>query len=193
VSFVAFFVKVAVTDVSPLTVTVQVPVPRQASQPAKFEPDAGVAVSVTEVPAAYAAEQAVPQLIPDGELVTVPDPEPAVDTVSVWVRAKFAVTVVLAFSVTWHVPVPEQPPPDQPAKAEPVAGAAVSVTTVPLVNEWVQVDPQLIPAGELVTVPVPAPPFVTVSVWWSRSTIWALLPTVFWKWTIIAPIPWSAA
>ncbi len=62
------------------------------------------------------------------------------------------------------MPVPEQPPPDQPAKAEPVAGAAVSVTTVPLEKDCEQVDPQLIPAGELVTVPVPAPPLVTVSV-----------------------------
>ncbi len=93
--------KVAVTDVSLLIVTVQVPVPRQASdQPANVESDAGVAVSVTERAGCERRRAGVPQLIPAGELVTVPDPEPAVATVSVWVRAKFAVTVVLAFSVT---------------------------------------------------------------------------------------------
>jgi hypothetical protein len=44
---------------------------------------------------------------------------------------KVAVTVVAALAVTTQVPVPLQPPPDQPSKVEPVAGAAVSVTTVP--------------------------------------------------------------
>jgi len=44
-----------------------------------------------------------------------------------------AVTEVSAFRVTVQVPVPEQPPPLQPAKAKPLAGVAVSVTTVPLV------------------------------------------------------------
>ena len=41
-------------------------------------------------------------------------------------------TDVAAFMVTAQVPVPEQPPPLQPANVEPPAGAAVSVTTVPL-------------------------------------------------------------
>jgi len=43
-----------------------------------------------------------------------------------------AVTTVVAFMVTVHGPVPEQPPPLQPVKVDPPAGAAVSVTTVPL-------------------------------------------------------------
>jgi hypothetical protein len=34
--------------------------------------------------------------------------------------------------VTEQLPVPEQPDPLQPVKLEPVAGLAVSVTTVPL-------------------------------------------------------------
>src|SRR5206468_870570 len=91
-----------------------------------------------------------------GALVTVPLPVPLGLTVNVKVcSAKVAVTVVAAPSVTRHVPVPEQPPPLQPAKVEPAAGAAVSVTAVPLVNEAEHVVPQAIPAGALVTLPAP--------------------------------------
>jgi hypothetical protein len=48
--------------------------------------------------------------------------------------------------------------------AEPALGVAVRVTTVPLRKSAAHVAPQLIPAGLLVTVPVPAPARVTVSV-----------------------------
>ena len=75
-----------------------------------------------------------------------------------------AVTVVPAESVTTHVPVPEQPPPVQPLKVEPAAGVAVSVTAAPLVKLAEQVAPQVIPAGALVTVPLPVPAGVTVRV-----------------------------
>ena len=75
---------------------------------------------------------------------------------------KVAVTVVAAETVTTHDPVPEQPPPLQPVKVEPAAGAAVSVTAVPLVKLAEQVAPQVIPAGLLVTVPVPVPALETV-------------------------------
>jgi hypothetical protein len=64
---------------------------------------------------------------------------------------------VAAVSESVHVDVPVQTPPDQPANFEPVAGVAVSVTCVPLGKVSVHVAPQLIPAGELVTVPVPVP------------------------------------
>jgi hypothetical protein len=60
--------------------------------------------------------------------------------------------------------VPEQPAPLQPVKAEPAAGVAVNVTTVPALNDAEHVAPQVIPAGELVTDPEPEPVFVTVSV-----------------------------
>ena len=73
-----------------------------------------------------------------------------------------AVTVVAAESVTVQGPVPEQPLPLQPPKVEPAAGAAVSVTAVPLAKLAEQVAPQVIPAGELVTVPLPVPAGVTV-------------------------------
>src|SRR5213594_2300220 len=80
------------------------------------------------------------------------------------VGAKVAVTVVAAESVTTHVPVPLQPPPLQPLKVEPMAGMAVSITTVPLAKLAEQVAPQVMPAGALVTVPLPVPAGVTVSV-----------------------------
>ena len=51
--------------------------------PANVDPEAGMAVSVTEVPVAKPAEQAAPQLIPVGVLVTVPFPDPPVTTVRV--------------------------------------------------------------------------------------------------------------
>ena len=55
-----------------------------------------------------------------------------------------------------HLPVPEHAP-DHPAKADPEAGEAVSVTVVFWSNVALQVEPQLIPAGELTTVPTPVP------------------------------------
>ncbi len=54
-----------------------------------------------------------------------------------------------------------QPVPLQPAKVEPDAGVAVKVTTVPLVKVDEQVVPQVIAAGELVTVPPPVPASIT--------------------------------
>jgi hypothetical protein len=56
--------------------------------------------------------------------------------------------------VTTQVPVPLQPPPLQLVNVEPVAGVAVSVTTVPSAN--------VEPVGLLLT--VPAPTVVTLSV-----------------------------
>ena len=75
-----------------------------------------------------------------------------------------AVTVVAAVSETVQVLVPEQPPPLQPVKVEPASGAAVRVTAAPLANAAVHVAPQEIPPGLLVTVPVPVPALLTVSV-----------------------------
>jgi len=75
-----------------------------------------------------------------------------------------AVTEVAAFTVTVQVPVPEQPLPLQPVKVEPAAGTAVKVTAAPFVNEAEHVAPQEMPAGLLVTVPLPAPVEETASV-----------------------------
>ena len=61
---------------------------------------------------------------------------------------KVAVTACAALTVTVQVPVPAQLP-LQPVKAEPIAGAAVKVTTVPEVKEVEQVEGQEMPAGAL--------------------------------------------
>jgi hypothetical protein len=148
------------------------PVQPVPDQPANIEPDAAVAVSVTAAPLLKLAEQVLPQLMPAGELVTVPLPVPAFATVrlKLW-RLKVAVQVVLAVIVSDPL---EQPVPDQPAKTELEAGVAVSVTIVPLSRLAEHVLPQSIAvellllvrlpmaAEPLVTVPLPVPAFTTV-------------------------------
>ena len=73
-----------------------------------------------------------------------------------------AVTAASAFMVTLHAPVPLQLP-DHPANVDPEFGAALSVTAAPFVKFALHVDPQLMPAGLLVTVPAPAPALLTVN------------------------------
>jgi hypothetical protein len=153
-------------------VTVQLVPPHPGTlQPTKVDPEAGVAVRVTGVPMVkvpVSELQPALQLMPPGELVTVPVPVPAFVNVRTAVvgatMLNVAVTVTLLTTVTVHGAVPLQPPPLQPAKVEPAAGAAVNVTVVPTGYVSLQSVPQLIPAGELLTVPDPAPSFVTVSV-----------------------------
>ena len=112
--------------------TVQVPVPEQApDQPVNLESKAGVAVKVTTVPDPKELIQVSPQLIPAGELVTVPEPVPSLLTQSIyWAVLKVAVADLLEVIVIVQVPVPEQAP-DQPANSEPESGVAVKVTVVP--------------------------------------------------------------
>src|SRR5205823_12238792 len=112
--------------------------------------------SVTAAPLVKLAAQVRRQVMHAGALVTVPRPVPTLLTVSAKVgRLKVAVTVVAADTETTHDPVPEHPPPLQPVKVDPAAGVAVSVTPVPLVKLAAQVAPHVMPAGELVTVPLP--------------------------------------
>jgi hypothetical protein len=75
---------------------------------------------------------------------------------------KIAPTAVLLARVTLHSAAPEHAP-VHPVKVEPPLGFAVSVTDVPLAKLALHVSPQLMPAGALVTVPVPLPEFVTIS------------------------------
>ena len=108
--------------------------------------------------------QSVPQLMPVGVLVTVPEPVPALVTVRVKVDppvVKVAVTVWAWVIDTTHDPVPVHAP-DQPVKVAPRPGLAVNVTDVPEAYDSVQSVPQLIPAGVLRT--EPGPTVVTVSV-----------------------------
>lgn len=68
--------KVAVTFCAEFIETRQEPVPPQApDQPVKVKLDPAVAVKVIELPCEKATEQAPGQLIPAGELETVPVPE----------------------------------------------------------------------------------------------------------------------
>src|SRR5436309_2706383 len=183
--------KVAVTVVAVETVTTQVPVPEHPPplQPLKVEPMAGMAVSITTVPLAKLAEQVAPQVMPAGELVTVPLPVPALLTVSAKVgRLKVAVTVVAAETVITHDPVPVHPPPLQPLKVEPAAGVAVTVTAVPLGKLAEHVAPQVIPAGELVTVPLPVPALLTVSATVGRAKV-AVTVVAALRVTVQAPVP----
>jgi len=81
---------------------------------------------------------------------------------TVWVL-KVAVHDLLVLMVTCvEVFVPLHAP-LQPAKTDPDAADAVKVTTVPRAYAWVQSDPQLIPEGFEVTVPLPEPFFETES------------------------------
>src|SRR5580704_80670 len=129
-SGVVFWTKFGVTVVFAVIVTVQGSTPAQPppDQPAKVELLAATAVNVTWVPTAKLAEQVAPQLIPDGPLVTVPEPLPvgAIDSMKP-LSANFASTVALAVSASAHGPLPLHPPPLQPVKFEPVLALAVKV------------------------------------------------------------------
>jgi hypothetical protein len=157
-------VKVAVTVVVPLMVTMQVPVPLQApDQPVKVDPTVAPAVSVTTVPSAKVGLQAPGQETPAGDEVTVPEPVPAITTLSEpGPGRKVAVTAASAESVTLQRPVPVQAP-DQPPKMEAPPARAVSVTTLPSAKPALQVPGQEMPEGEEVMVPVPPPAAVTVT------------------------------
>jgi len=74
---------VAGTAVFAVIVTVHAAVPVQApDHPAKVEPEKATAVSVTCDPVLKLALHVVPQLIPAGLLVTVPEPVPLACTLS---------------------------------------------------------------------------------------------------------------
>ena len=150
----------AVTEALLVKVNVQGPVPVQApDHPEKVDPAFGVAVRVTEVPLVNNALHTEPQLMPEGLLVTTPLPLPESATVSAGdgeITTKDAVTEALAVKFTLQVAAPLQAP-LQPVKVELAAGVAVRVIEVPGLNAAWQVVPQLMPAGSLVTVPLPVP------------------------------------
>jgi len=118
-----------------LLVVVIVTVPSAQSplppvNPVNVEPGAATAVSTSTAPCGTVSVQSLPQSMPGGELVTVPEPVPALVTVSVLSGWKVAVHVLLAVSVT--TPSLQSPlAPENPVKVDPGAGDALSVTTVP--------------------------------------------------------------
>jgi hypothetical protein len=74
--------------------------------------------------------------------------------VVVVVALKVAVAALAAVILTVHVATPEQTP-VQPPKVKPAAGVAVRLTKTPLLKFALHVLGQVIPAGALVTEPVP--------------------------------------
>jgi hypothetical protein len=94
--------------------------------------------------------QVDPQLIPEGLLVTVPPPVTLIESVAG--SANVAVTLSVAFIVTTQLPVPLHTP-LQPLKSAPLG--RVSVTCAPLAKLALHDVPQLMPDGELVTMPLP--------------------------------------
>ena len=74
--------------------------------------------------------------------------------------SKLADTARLPLKVTVQEPVPLQSP-DQLENSEPTLGAAVKVTLVSTANVWVHVDPQSMPLGALLTLPLPVPARLT--------------------------------
>jgi hypothetical protein len=80
------------------------------------------------------------------------------------ILCRLAVNVAVTVPVAATVQVLAEPvhTPVHPPKPKPVAGEAVRITCGLPLNVAVQVPGQVIPAGELVTVPLPAPAVVTV-------------------------------
>jgi hypothetical protein len=150
-----FEAKVAVTELAAAKVTVHGPVPLHPAplQPVNELPEPASALRVTAVLAGKGALHAPEgQRIPLGLLVT--DPGPLTLTVRTGMAANVAVTELAPVNAMAQLAVPLQLPP-QPENEEPDPAAAVSVTWVLAAKLALQVDPQLIPEGVLVTVPVP--------------------------------------
>jgi hypothetical protein len=123
--------KVAVT--AAVVATEHGPVPVQAPlQPAKTEPEAGVAVRRTVVLEENEPLHVGPQSMLTGDETTVPAPVPALLTLTMYFVAatlKLALTLRAALMVTEQGPVPEQTS-LQPVNVEPDAAVAVRTTTV---------------------------------------------------------------
>jgi hypothetical protein len=106
------------------------------AHPPNTAPGPGVALSVTVVPAAKSEKHVdpAPQLIPDGDDVTVPLPgSPKTETVSrtAGSAVNVAVTLFAASIVTTQLPVALVHAPLHPVNVLPVLAVAVSVTFVP--------------------------------------------------------------
>src|SRR5215831_3154383 len=97
-----------------------------------------------------------------GWIVQPPPPPPP--PCACWIL-KVAVTLRAWVMLTVQGPVPLHPSPLHPVNVDPLAGVAAKVTLCPLGKAVLHVAGQLIPAGLLVTVPLPVPATLTVSSW----------------------------
>jgi hypothetical protein len=148
-------------------------------QPLNTCPGCGSAVSFTTVPAMKLAEQVPGQLIPPGVPIILPLPGgPATNTVNLNTGLNVAVTDWGPLRSSVHVPVPEQLPPLQPANPNPLAATADRVTLVPLLKLAVHAGGQPIPAGLLLTVPLPATVTVNGKLTTPNVAVTELLPFI---------------
>ena len=108
-------------------------------------------------------EQPAPQLMPEGELLTVPLPLLLNESMRVPMALNVADTDLSAVMESVQVLPEPAHAPDQPANTLLASAAAVKVTDEFCVNAAVQTEPQLMPAGELVTLPLPVPRRETVT------------------------------
>lgn len=138
-----------------------------SDHPRNLEPDAAVAVRVTEVPRPNDRVQVLPHEMPVGFDVTVPDPvfRSDLETVRETAGRNVAVTLRATVIARVQVPVAFVQAPDHPVKTDPDAAVAVRTTDVPKAYDALQVAPQEIPDGEEETVPEPEPAFVTARPW----------------------------
>jgi hypothetical protein len=142
-----------------VTTHVSAPLHPPPLHPVKLELVFGVALRVTVSPGENPYLHVLPQLIPAGVLVTVPFPlfesNLAIVRVLVTAAVKVAVTVLPLSMINVHVLFEPVQSPLHPEKVEPERAVAVRVTMVPEAYVAEHVAPQLIPAGELVTAPLP--------------------------------------
>ena len=129
----------------------------QAPVPAGIPPTMGGGAVSAVIAAGATTDVETTRPLPVPDLLTLSRYEDAALALNV------AVTERAALKVVTQLPVPEQAP-DQPVKVEPPAATAVSVTLVPELKLALQMLPQLMPAGLLVTVPAPVPALDTPSV-----------------------------
>ena len=144
--------------------------PGSTRQPENTEPDPGVSVNVTVAPPPKDAEQTPPQSIPAGELESEPEPEPAVAASNnTEDGVNDADTLVASLNLTSHstcTPAHPETIADagctlQPANPDPASGASRNVTTLPCAKPAEHTRPHSTPAGTLVIIPEPKPPFST--------------------------------
>jgi hypothetical protein len=166
---VGWVLNVAVTDRAALMVTVQGSALQSPLHPANTEPTSDeTADSVTGVPSVNDVEHVLPQVMPAGLLVTVPDPVPIFMTERAYVgiNVNVALTDFELSMMTGHVPVPLHGLP-HPVNVDPLFGVALIVMVVPyeIVGDAVQVLPVHVnvrPGAEML--PDPVPFLITVSV-----------------------------
>jgi hypothetical protein len=108
----------------------------------------GVASMVVVVPAGKEREQADPQLMPAGVLLTVPWPTFVIATgKTVPASTNDATAAAAHLAVTVHEGATPRHEPDQPANTQPDSGVACSVTRVPTGSTAPQAVPHAIPAA----------------------------------------------